>query len=159
MIGNGSVKSGSHVSNMKDAEADEHISSREKFQIVNIDKDKAPSAKSECVSTVSTQDACVSTEDDDFEDIEDIEEPEDEKTAFTFPGEKCMHMVTEFADDCFDTGLKWIFRKYSPIIPTLSIYNETLFVILRVDSLARKLFPLTFLLLQVTYWTAYLYIL
>ena len=52
------------------------------------------------------------------------------------------------------TGLQ-----YSPTIPQLEIYSDTLAVIYSIDSWARTLFPLVFALLQAVYWTAYLYVL
>ena len=109
-------------------------------------------AKSECVSTVSTQDACVSTEDEDFEDIEEEEEDTEPKPVkFQF--------ITKCMDELFDIFLKRLFRKYSPVIPQMTIYNDTLSVIYNIDNFARKLFPFVFLCLQIMYWTAYLYLL
>ena len=39
----------------------------------------------------------------------------------------------------------------------MRIYQETLMVILAIDSAARKLFPLVFIGMQAVYWTMYLY--
>ena len=115
----------------------------------------APTAKSECVSTVSTQDACVSTEDDDFEDVEE-DEGEEEAVKEVSPK---FEFLTNVLNNAFDSVLEKIFRKYSPIIPGMTIYKDTLSVIYSIDSFARKLFPLVFLLLQIMYWSAYLYLL
>ena len=114
----------------------------------------APTAKSECVSTISTQDACVSTEDEDFEDVEEEEEEEN-----TEPKPPKFEFLTRVMDDFFDVFLKRLFRKYSPIIPQMTIYKDTLSVIYNIDNFARKGFPFVFLCLQIMYWTAYLYIL
>jgi len=116
----------------------------------------APTAKSECVSTISTQDACVSTEDDDFEDIEEEEEDAEVEVEAKQPH---LEFITKALDNFFDIFLKKIFRKYSPLIPQMTIYKETLSVIYQIDNFARKLFPLVFLCLQIMYWTAYLYLL
>ena len=117
----------------------------------------APTAKSECVSTVSTQDACVSTEDQDFEDIEEEEEEEEENNAT--PMQSKFDYFTNILDDFFDIFLKRLFRRYSPIIPHMTIYKDTLSVIYNIDNFARKGFPLVFLCLQAMYWVAYLYLL
>merc|ERR1719323_1462221 len=81
-----------------------------------------PLAKSECISTVSFQDACVSTEDDDFEDCDDDDE-EDE------PRPSVITSLVEWCDEMFDRALKRIFRKYHPMIAQMKIYTETVFVI------------------------------
>jgi len=117
----------------------------------------APTAKSECVSTVSTQDACVSTEDQDFEDIEEEEEEEEKNNAA--PMQSKFDYFSNVLDDFFDIFLKRLFRRYSPIIPHMTIYKDTLSVIYSIDNFARKCFPLVFLCLQAMYWVAYLYLL
>merc|ERR1712106_27134 len=114
----------------------------------------APTARSECVSTISTQDACVSTQDDDFEDID-----EDDEEVNTGPKPSHFDFFTNVLDDFFDIFLKRLFRRYSPIIPQMTIYKDTLSVIYNIDSFARKGFPFVFLCLQVVYWISYLYIL
>ena len=114
----------------------------------------SPLAKSECVSTISTQDACVSTEDDDFEDIsEDVEVDEEEERKSV-----CLTVV-EYFDQMFERFLRRIFRRYSPAIPGMEIYTDTLGVIYSIDSFSRKGFPFVFLCLQILYWTLYLYLL
>lgn len=114
----------------------------------------SPLAKSECVSTISTQDACVSTEDDDFEDIsEDLEVDEEEVSVPV-----CLAIV-EYFDQMFERLLRRIFRRYSPAIPGMVIYTDTLGVIYSIDSFSRKGFPFVFLCLQILYWTLYLYLL
>ena len=114
----------------------------------------SPLAKSECVSTISTQDACVSTEDDDFEDISDDAEIDEEEESVP----ACVAIV-EYFDKMFDRFLRRIFRRYSPAIPGMVIYTDTLGVIYSIDSFSRKGFPFVFLCLQILYWTLYLYLL
>ena len=114
----------------------------------------SPLAKSECVSTISTQDACVSTEDDDFEDIIDDVEVEVEEESLP----ACL-AVADYFDKMFERFLRRIFRRYSPTIPGMVIYTDTLGVIYSIDSFSRKGFPFVFLCLQILYWTLYLYLL
>ena len=114
----------------------------------------SPLAKSECVSTISTQDACVSTEDDDFEDIFDDDEVDEDEDVRPV----CLAVV-EYFDKMFERFLRRIFRRYSPTIPGMVIYTDTLGVIYSIDSFSRKGFPFVFLCLQVLYWTLYLYLL
>ena len=114
----------------------------------------SPLAKSECVSTISTQDACVSTEDDDFEDIFDDDEVDEDEDVRPV----CLAIV-EYFDKMFERFLRRIFRRYSPTIPGMVIYTDTLGVIYSIDSFSRKGFPFVFLCLQVLYWTLYLYLL
>ena len=67
------------------------------------------------------QDACVSTEDDDFMDLDDEDEDEvTERSSKTFSYDD----LIECLDSIFDAFLKRIFRKYSPIIPKMAIYKE-----------------------------------
>ena len=114
----------------------------------------SPLAKSECVSTISTQDACVSTEDDDFEDIFDDDEVDEDEDVRPV----CLAIV-EYFDKMFERFLRRIFRRYSPTIPGMVIYTDTLGVIYSIDSFSRKGFPFVFLCLQILYWTLYLYLL
>ena len=135
-------------------------------------------AESESVSTISRQDACVSTEDDDFEagenilhfaseyrqkettanihlcfkDMEEEDESEQEEDRLT-------DRITECLDQVFEATLRRFFRKYSPLIPDMVIYTDTITVIHKIDDCARKGFPLFFLFLQAAYWTLYLHIL
>merc|ERR1712032_734575 len=107
-------------------------------------------AESESVSTISRQDACVSTEDDDFEDMEEEDESEQEEDRLT-------DRITECLDQVFEATLRRFFRKYSPLIPDMVIYTDTITVIHKIDDCARKGFPLFFLFLQAAYWTLYLH--
>ena len=119
----------------------------------------SPLARSEQASTVSMQDACVSTEDDDFEDVGDDEDYDEDDTEHTEGSSLSCPALISCLDSAFDTVLKRIFRKYSPIIPNLVIYTDTLSVIYSVDAYARKGFPLVFLGFQALYWTLYMYLL
>jgi len=122
----------------------------ESERMVSVMQQQPPLARSECgVSTVSTQDACVSTEDEDFEDLQEAEEE---------PQPGCP-LLSRLAEQAVDRLFERLFRKYSPTIPQLEIYSDTLAVIYSIDSWARTLFPLVFALLQTVYWTAYLYVL
>ena len=73
-----------------------------------------PTGKSEVVSTVSTMDACVSTEDDDYRDVEEPEEEGEKKEQQE--GERCCQsdIFTRLADWLFTLVTRRIFRKYSP---------------------------------------------
>ena len=122
-------------------------------------------------------DACVSTEDEDFNDIEDDEEEEDKEAEETLSWQdRCLHFhfFARIAEKLFTLLTERFFRKYSPRfdvkmtisililcflfrIGQMRIYQETLMVILAIDSAARKLFPLVFIGMQAVYWTMYLY--
>ena len=79
------------------------------------------SAKSETLTTVSTMDACVSTEDEDFDDVEDeVEEKEqmdkkemDKKVTWC---NRCLHfdLFARLAGKLFSALTERFFRKYSP---------------------------------------------
>ena len=73
------------------------------------------------------------------------------------------HRMTEKMMECldqvFEATLRRFFRKYSPLIPDMVIYTDTIAVIHKIDDCARKGFPLFFLCLQAAYWTLYLHIL
>ena len=72
---------------------------------------------------------------------------------------RLMARVTECVDQVFEATLRRFFRKYSPLIPDMVIYTDTIAVIHKIDDCARKGFPLFFLFLQAAYWTLYLHIL
>ena len=119
----------------------------------------SPLAKSECVSNVSMQDACVSTEDDDFEDLEEDEDEDSEDCEDSKGRSSSFQVLVDWLDTAFDAALRRIFRKYSPMIPNMVIYKDTLSVIYAIDDFSRKGFPFVFLCLQALYWTLYLYLL
>ena len=71
------------------------------------------------------QDACVSTEDDDFDDMDDESEASDEpRVGPTQPSR--LSRVVDWLDGLFDRLLVRIFRKYSPNIVNMYIYSNTL---------------------------------
>ena len=76
--------------------------------------------KSETLTTVSTMDACVSTEDEDFNDIEDDEEEEDddkeENKEMSSWRDRCLHLdfVARIGQKLFNVLTERFFRKYSP---------------------------------------------
>ena len=77
------------------------------------------SPKSETLTTVSTMDACVSTEDEDFNDIEDDEEEEDddkEEDKEVSWRDRCLHFdfLARIAQKVFTVLTERFFRKYSP---------------------------------------------
>ena len=86
----------------------------------------------------------------DMEEEEDGTEQEDHRLT-----DKMM----ECLDQVFEATLRRFFRKYSPLIPDMVIYTDTIAVIHKIDACARKGFPLFFLCLQAAYWTLYLHIL
>merc|ERR1711974_474171 len=107
-------------------------------------------------------DACVSTEDEDFNDIEDEEEDDDynkESDKEVSWRDRCLHLdfFARHSEKLFTVLTERFFRKYSPRIGEMKIYRETLMVILAIDSTAQKLFPLVFVGMQAVYWTMYLY--
>ena len=73
--------------------------------------------KSETLTTVSTMDACVSTEDEDFNDIEDDDEEEDKDAEETLSWQdRCLHFhfFARIAEKLFTLLTERFFRKYSP---------------------------------------------
>ena len=66
------------------------------------------------------KDACVSTEDD----FEDLDEEVDEQSVDEPQGR--LRRLIELLDGLFDRLLRRIFRKYSPTIVNMYIYNNTL---------------------------------
>ena len=84
--------------------------------------------------------------------MEEEEESEQEEHRLT-------DKITECLDKMFEATLRRFFRKYSPLIPDMVIYTDTITVIHKIDDCARKGFPLFFLFLQAAYWTLYLHIL
>ena len=76
------------------------------------------SAKSETLTTVSTMDACVSTEDEDFDDVEDeVEEKMDTEMGKKVSSRDCclrLDFFERFAEKIFTALTERFFRKYSP---------------------------------------------
>ena len=67
-------------------------------------------------------------------------------------------VLTQCSDSVFGTFEKWVENRWGPIEERF-FYNNTTEVIWSIDSYARKAFPIVFLILQIMYWTSYLYLL
>ena len=94
-----------------------------------------------------------------FEDIEEDVNPEPPKRPkMDIFWDNVKILLNQCFDSLFGTVEKWIERRWGPIEERF-FYNNTTEVIWSIDSTARKLFPLVFLLLQIMYWTSYLYLL
>ena len=94
-----------------------------------------------------------------FEDIEEDVNPEPPKRPkMDIFWDNVKILLNQCFDSIFGTVEKWIERRWGPIEERF-FYNNTTEVIWSIDSTARKLFPLVFLLLQIMYWTSYLYLL
>ena len=94
-----------------------------------------------------------------FEDIEEDVNPEPPKRPkMDIFWDNVKILLNQCFDSLFGTVEKWIERRWGPIEERF-FYNNTTEVIWSIDSMARKLFPLVFLLLQIMYWTSYLYLL
>ena len=48
-------------------------------------------------------------------------------------------------------------KKWGPVTE-MTFYKDTTFTLWTIDAYARKLFPFVFLILQISYWTSYLYL-
>ena len=59
--------------------------------------------------------------------------------------------------DCFEAIISCLSCSKGPV-RGMEIYRNTNSVFLKVDSYARKIFPFTFLFLNLVYWTFYVYI-
>ena len=86
------------------------------FKTISI---RVVTTKSETLTTVSTMDACVSTEDEDFNDIEDDEEDDDDQEdtkEVSSWRDRCLHLdfVARIAQKLFNVLTERFFRKYSP---------------------------------------------
>ena len=108
-------------------------------------------------------DAPIAEDETGFEDIpeEEIQENNSQKTN-TLPAKSFSDRLSDFFDWCSDE----IFAKFECALENhfgpvseMSFYKDTTFVIWKIDAYARRIFPLVFLILQVLYWTSYLYVL
>ena len=125
MIQNGQIPNTS--TEMPHIDDDELVEVVEKGKVDKHDQNQfiPPLAKSECISTVSFQDPCVSTEDDDFEDWDDEEEDAPRPSVITSFVEWCDEMFEMFVNE---------------MILQMKIYTETVFVIHSIDDSSRKAF-------------------
>ena len=93
-----------------------------------------------------------------FEDIEEENAPETSKQP---PIDVFLNNLKSLciwcSDSIFGKFEKMIENRWGPIEERY-FYNNTTEVIWKIDSHARKAFPIVFLILQITYWTSYLYL-
>ncbi len=69
-----------------------------------------------------------------------------------------LRFANAIADMSFDCFENFAVRHWDPI-EEMNFYNNTTEVIWSIDAVARVGFPLVFTILQLLYWTLYLYIL
>ena len=62
----------------------------------------------------------------------------------------------QFYHDLFEDGGEG--GKNENTLWNLPTFKDTTFTLWTIDAYARKLFPLVFLILQISYWTSYLYL-
>lgn len=99
---------------------------------------------------------------EDFEDIEEIPDEEKDKTegqpaaSSSYMQQFQAHLMT-FSDQVFAKFETFIEDKWGPVTE-MTFYKETTEVIWSIDAYARKAFPIVFLILQILYWTSYLYV-
>jgi hypothetical protein len=99
--------------------------------------------------------------DEDFEDIDDIDESKlssknSNKLILWLDG--CFatsHRVCHILLDKMDNKLE---ATWGPMSQSY-VYNNTIEVVWSIDQQARRFFPFLFLILQLIYWTSYLYVL
>ena len=60
--------------------------------------------------------------------------------------------------DCFEAIVSCISCTKGPV-RSMEIYRNTTTVFFKVDLIARIIFPIVFLLLNIAYWTTYIYVL
>ena len=97
---------------------------------------------------------------DEFEDVEDIDGKAHEDKHETLNQsvlERMKGACTWLSDEIFAKFETAIEQKWGPVTQ-MTFYRETTEVIWKIDSCARKMFPLVFLILQILYWTSYLYV-
>ena len=98
-------------------------------------------------------------EDEAFEDMEDsIAEIEESKITLRKRFTNCIESTcSNCLDGVFSKFEIFLESKWGPV-EELSLYQNTTEVIWTIDAYARCFFPLVFLILQITYWTSYLYL-
>jgi hypothetical protein len=104
-------------------------------------------AKAKAAAEAAAAAAAAAAEEDEFEDLDDEEE---EGNAFT----KWMNRTSKAFMDKVETLIE---DKWGPVTD-MEIYKNTTEIIWKIDSAARKGFPIVFFILQLCYWTSYLYI-
>ena len=94
-----------------------------------------------------------------FEDMEEESGPETpKKPALDVFLDHLRNLFLSCSDSMFGKFEKWIEKRWGPVEDRY-FYNNTTEVIWTIDAYARKVFPIVFLILQITYWTSYLYLL
>ena len=97
-----------------------------------------------------------------FEDIEEVDEEEEAKEPQqsqkrpTFM-DYLKAFWTWWSETTFIKAERMIEAIWGPI-ENLAIFNDTTEVIWSIDACARKAFPIVFLILQIMYWSLYLYV-
>ena len=84
------------------------------------------------------------------EEFEDLDEEEEDANAFT----RWLNKSSKAFMDKIETLIE---DKWGPVTD-MEIYKNTTEIIWAIDSAARKGFPIVFFILQLFYWTSYLYI-
>jgi len=99
--------------------------------------------------------------DDEFEDIDDPDETETIGKKSNMCGvwfDNCFMTVDRVCHVLLDKMDNKVEAKWGPMSDTY-VYNNTIEVVWKIDQQARRIFPFIFLVLQLFYWTSYLYIL
>ena len=103
----------------------------------------------------------IAEEETGFEDIIDEECNEDndaeasrsKKTISTY----LMAVWFWCSERVFTRFESFVVARWGPV-ENMAIYKDTTEVIWSIDAYARRIFPLVFLILQIMYWTSYLYV-
>ena len=115
----------------------------------------------------------ATSDEDEFDDLDEIEEQfslYEESTQTEMPENKtncclllfnCLLSLKNIPHNCTNAVFKRletaIEAHWGPLVER-NFYNNTTEVIWTIDAYARYLFPFVFLILQLIYWTSYLYI-
>lgn len=99
--------------------------------------------------------------DDDFEDLEDPDEndrsPNNTNRCILWM-DSCMATTNRVCHILLDKMDNKLEATWGPMSDT-HVYNNTIEVLWAIDQHARRFFPFVFLILQLIYWTSYLYVL
>ena len=129
-----------------EAKVRERIEKREALAVPKLVLGVVPIA-----DATATVDTATVEAPDGFED----EDEDDEKPEY-------QNCLDKYLDQCgkyiYDRTEAFVERRWGPITE-MEIYLNTTEVIWKIDSYARRFFPLVFFVLQFLYWTSYLYIL
>jgi hypothetical protein len=90
-------------------------------------------------------------EEEEEENFQDIDEEDDKKVNILV---RCADGASDYLFNSFENFAE---RHWGPIEKT-EMYKDTVFVAWQIDAVARVGFPTVFGLLQLLYWTVYLYI-